>query len=126
MRACALALLSGWLFACGNCGEPAQPQTSREQSSAPAPEKPPAPTRTAEQEAAAAIEAAMAADKEKKPWPRPGWSAIALQDQVPICVFADYETRHKANLIEEVKQLELNADASIVIGAFAAWCVNEA
>jgi hypothetical protein len=57
---------------------------------------------------------------------KPGFHEVELRDEVPLCVLADFEAQYNAKFIEQVEKQKLRAGRSIVIAAFAGWCVNEA
>jgi hypothetical protein len=100
---------------CSDCAESeAAPAPASEQSAPLAEDKP--------------AEPAPAAPKTPPPvpYPAPGWFKVLIRDQVPICVFTDYAAHHEAQFIEQVTKQKLSADASVVMGAFGPWCVNEA
>lgn len=59
-------------------------------------------------------------------YPKPGWSKQTLDDTLPLCVFSDAEAREAAQFIEQVKSPKLAANHSLVFGAFAPHCINEA
>jgi hypothetical protein len=116
MRVRALTLLSCWLLGCSDCNRSDGPSA--------------APIESAEQPAALAQDAPEPASprppEPDKPWPKPGWTAISVDNDVPICVFADFAERHRAQSLEQVEPQKLRAGASVVMGAFGPWCVNEA
>lgn len=80
-------------------------------ATAPGPVAPPAP-----EEAAA-----------PEPNPRAvGWDKLRLEDDVPLCVFADHARRNQADFLSDVRPQRLAADHSVVFGAFAPGCIAEA
>jgi hypothetical protein len=117
----AVALLAFCALGCSTCGkhEDAPPPAAASQPLA------------ADKPAAQAAPAKPAAPKEptaaqKYGYPRPGWTAISVHDDVPLCLFTDYEAHFRAKFVEEVERQKLTANHSVVIGAFSGWCVNEA
>jgi hypothetical protein len=57
--------------------------------------------------------------------PKPGWSNVTIDQEVPICVFPSYAAHFEAKFLKDVKKQTLRADNTLVIGAFGPWCVNE-
>jgi hypothetical protein len=71
--------------------------------------------------------AAPAAEAPPKPkWPKEGFSEVTIVDRAPICVFESYRERGKAEFVDAAQRQKLRAGATVVFGAFAPWCVNEA
>jgi hypothetical protein len=112
--AVALALVSCWMLGCGHCGERAAPPAvdqapalKQDEPVPPLPEKPDA-------------------GPQKGRFPQPGWSKVALDSQLPVCVFPGYEEHHRAQFIEQVEKQKLPAKETVVFGVYAGWCVNEA
>lgn len=111
MRPRALALLVCGLLGCGDCDErsesaAAAAELARDAPVVPQPVKPkpaPAPPK----------------------YPRPGFTAVHLDNESPLCVFSDFEQHYNAKQIDQVERQKLRADKSVVIGTFAGWCVNE-
>jgi hypothetical protein len=54
------------------------------------------------------------------------WDEVKLEDEVPLCVFADHGERAKAPFLADVRKQTLHASSSVVFGAFAPGCQNEA
>ncbi len=54
------------------------------------------------------------------------WDKVKLEDEVPLCVFADHVGRDDALFLKDVSQQTLSADSTVVFGAFAPGCQNEA
>lgn len=111
-----LALVSTIGFGCGDCGgsEAVPPQPAQ----VAAPLQPNAP-------AAPAPEAPATTESSQNTWPKPGWSAVTLENGVPLCLFASGQAHFDAKSIDQVGPQELRAGARVTIGAFAGWCVNE-
>jgi hypothetical protein len=109
-----LALLLGAFGGCGDCADCGQradaPAARLEPLAQQAPPAPPPDPQPAARPAT----------------PRPGWSKVSLHDAVPICVFPGYAERELAPFVEQVQPHKLPAKSSVVFGAFAPWCVNEA
>jgi hypothetical protein len=61
----------------------------------------------------------------RSPYDRPGWTKIELQDNVPICVFANDQERVAASFIQQVHKQNLPADKPVTFGAYAPTCMNE-
>lgn len=59
-----------------------------------------------------------------KPDAREGWVHEELDDQVPLCIFSDYEERGRADFIEKVRPQKLRAGSVVVFGAFAPRCLH--
>lgn len=101
-------------------------------------EKSPSPNLTNETVDAASAEKAAPAPEPAKAVPSPvtvttaertpreGWSPITLDDEVPLCFFASYEERGKVPVVEQVKKQTLKPNATVILGAFGPWCMNEA
>jgi hypothetical protein len=51
---------------------------------------------------------------------------LTLEDEVPLCVFADHNARADAPFLKDVRKQTLRADARAVFGAFAPGCISEA
>jgi hypothetical protein len=113
-----VALAFCWILGCGNCGEGAAPPVAEQ-----APlekDKPVAPLPApAEKPDADVI-------PERGRFPKPGWSSVGVDNQSPLCVFADFEEHYNAKSIEQAEKQKLPAKHSVVMGVFAGWCVNEA
>jgi len=122
MRARAFALLACCLLGCGD-------DAARDKLPA-APPEPAALTREKAVDPAvpapAAEQPAKPALPPSEPWIREGFAAISIRDEVPLCVFSDYEAHHKVEFFEQITRQKLKADSPVVIGAFGPWCVNEA
>jgi hypothetical protein len=56
----------------------------------------------------------------------PEWEHVTIEDEVPLCVFADHLQRGDALFLEDVHRQTLHADSSVVFGTFAPGCQNEA
>jgi hypothetical protein len=56
----------------------------------------------------------------------PEWDTVRLEDEVPLCVFANYGERTKAPFLKDVRKQTLTADSRLVFGTFAPGCLNEA
>jgi hypothetical protein len=54
------------------------------------------------------------------------WDKVKLEDEVPLCVFADLSERAKAPFLEDVRKQTLRARSRVVFGTFAPGCQNEA
>jgi hypothetical protein len=65
-----------------------------------------------------------AAPAAPSPYDRPGWTKIELEDNVPICVFANDEERVLARFIEQVRKQSLPAEHAVTFGAYAPTCMN--
>ena len=121
--ALASAIVPAGLAGCGSdgCGgsssqpEPVAPAPAPLTQPAPAPVVPAAPA-----EPTSAEPAAESGDLIK-----PGWSKIAVDQEVPICVFPSYAAHFEAKFLKDVKKQSLRADNTLVVGAFGPWCVNE-
>ena len=59
-------------------------------------------------------------------YPKQGWSKQAVHDTLPLCVFSDVDQREAAQFVDQVKAQKLAANHSVVFGAFAPHCINEA
>lgn len=59
-------------------------------------------------------------------YPRPGFSVVKVDDKSPFCLFASEAERQLAPIsATQAKKQTLRAGASIVVGAYAPWCVHE-
>jgi hypothetical protein len=58
-------------------------------------------------------------------YPKPGWSKHVVDDQGPLCVFAGFADQELTKFAADAKKQTLRANASVVIGSFAGWCVSE-
>ena len=54
------------------------------------------------------------------------WDKVKLEDEVPLCVFADHTERGNALFLQDVREQTLSADSRVVFGTFAPGCQNEA
>ena len=54
------------------------------------------------------------------------WDEVKLEDEVPLCVFADHVERGNALFLQDVRQQTLSANSRVVFGTFAPGCQNEA
>jgi hypothetical protein len=54
------------------------------------------------------------------------WDKVKLEDEVPLCVFADHGERGKALFLQDVREQTLRADSRVVFGTFSPGCQNEA
>jgi hypothetical protein len=54
------------------------------------------------------------------------WDSVKLEDEVPLCVFADLGERAKAPFLKDVRRQTLTADSRAAFGTFAPGCLNEA
>lgn len=59
------------------------------------------------------------------PYPKPGWSKVKLEDEVPLCAFADFAAHGRAAMIQDVEPQQLSAKVGLVFGVFPPWCMNE-
>jgi hypothetical protein len=59
------------------------------------------------------------------PFDGPGWDAVKLVDDIPLCVFSDHGERGDALFLKDVRRQKLNAGAKVVFGTFAPGCVAE-
>jgi hypothetical protein len=119
MRARTLALFAGTFLGCGECGDPPMPRTAPVERAESLEQ--PQPSAPSDPEALAAAEPEPA-----EQWPRPGWHAVSVENDVPLCVFASHQARAQADFVEQAEKQKLRAGSSVVFGAFAGYCVNEA
>jgi hypothetical protein len=54
------------------------------------------------------------------------WDTVKLEDEAPLCVFADHTERGNALFLQDVREQTLGADSRVVFGTFAPGCLNEA
>lgn len=114
----ALALIACALCACHSCDDeppPSAPPAALTQAAtapAPPPIEPLPP------------DGGLPPEPAPVPYPKPGFTKVVINDEVPICAFPSYEARDKAIFLEDVKPQKLAASSSMVIGAFGPWCVN--
>jgi hypothetical protein len=54
------------------------------------------------------------------------WDKVKLEDEVPLCVFANHGERGKALFLQDVRQQTLRANSRVVFGTFPPGCQNEA
>jgi hypothetical protein len=123
------AALACWLWSCQSHSQPeVSAKTNELAPSQPAePVAPsPAPTTDVTTNSAAQPTATPATPSQRPTYPRPGWSEIVLEDELPICVFPDYTARNAAPFIDQVKAQTLRAGSRLVFGAFAPACINPA
>ena len=57
--------------------------------------------------------------------PKPGWSKVVVDDQVPICVFTGFAAQFEAKFLKDAKKQVLKAGEPVVIGPYGPWCVHE-
>lgn len=126
MRARALALLTCWSLGCSDCDGPEVQRPTRADEAAALQKAQPGVATGAERATGEPGSATPSAEPARPVHPRTGWSAVSIEDEVPLCFFAGHAERHAAEFVDQVESQELRANASVVIGAFAAWCVNEA
>lgn len=119
-RARILLVAACALWACG-CGKreasSVEPLEQQAVTAAAPPAEPPAATPPP-----AAAPAAPAAPV----YDGPDWESVKLVDDVPLCVFADYAERGKAPFLKDVRKQTLHANSTLIFGAFAPGCPNEA
>jgi hypothetical protein len=53
------------------------------------------------------------------------WDKVNLEDEGPLCVFADHIERGNALFLQDVREQTLSADSTVVFGTFAPGCQNE-
>jgi hypothetical protein len=124
-RALVLALASASLAGCGEgCACSGSEPVAQPGAPTPAPLTQPAtepPPQQPEPPAEPTAEAVPAVDRLTKP----GWSKVTVDEQVPICVFSNFVAHEEPKFLKDVKKQRLEADSTLVIGAFGPWCVNE-
>lgn len=108
-----ILLAAGSLSAAG-CGKRVTEPEGRQTRSSPLPG-----AASAGSAAASAAPASSAADATQI-------DKVKIDDEVPLCVFSDHEERDKAMFIENVHKVKVRPGSTLVIGAFAPGCVNEA
>jgi hypothetical protein len=57
---------------------------------------------------------------------RAKWDKVKLEDDVPLCVFADPDQRAEARFLKDVGKQTLRAKTKVTFGAFPPGCMNEA
>lgn len=103
-----------------------QPVTTPAPTTAPPATPDPAAAQVAADESAL-IGQAEPSHNEARGFPKPGWSKLVLEDEVPVCIFSSHDTRAQAPFADQAKQPQkLRAGSSLVFGAFGAGCLNEA
>jgi hypothetical protein len=119
MNPCIVAAFSCWCLACGDKAQPSAAAEKRElHAPAPAaPEPPPVP-------APPKLPFSTVASPDPVGDPKEGWSKVAVDDDVPLCLFSDFVTRDAAEFIDEVQPQKIEAGKPAYFGAFASRCVN--
>jgi hypothetical protein len=56
---------------------------------------------------------------------RATWDKVKLEDDVPLCVFADPDQRDEAHFLKDVRKQTLRAKTKVTFGAFAPGCMSE-
>lgn len=84
----------------------------------------PAPLTQAQPEPAPAPKEPVIPERMAK-YPKPGWSKHVVDDQGPLCVFSGFADQELTKFPAEAKKQTLKANASVVMGSFAGWCVSE-
>jgi hypothetical protein len=56
----------------------------------------------------------------------PARDKLRVEDEVPLCVFANHSERGDALFLKDVRKQTLRANSRVVFGAFAPGCLNEA
>jgi hypothetical protein len=51
--------------------------------------------------------------------------SVKLEDELPLCVFADYSERGKAPTLRDVRKQTLRANSRVVFGTYSPVCLNE-
>lgn len=118
-----LVLLAG-LSACGkDCGCGGEAPLAAPTPAALAPTQPPAPEPQPE-----STVPPMPTVPSPHPvgYPKEGWSKVVIDDQVPLCLFPDYQAHYEAKFLKDVTKQTLKANATLVVGAFGPYCINEA
>ena len=109
-----IVLLTACSLFAGGCGKRVAEPEGRQTRSSPAPS-----AASAGSAAASAAPAGPAGDA-------PPVDKVRIDDDVPLCVFSDYDERERAMLIENVHKVKVRAGSTVVMGAFAPGCINEA
>jgi hypothetical protein len=52
--------------------------------------------------------------------------SVKLEDELPLCAFADYSARADAPTLRDVRKQTLRANSRIVFGTYSPVCLNEA
>jgi len=60
-------------------------------------------------------------------YPKEGWTKLKLNEQTPLCVFANELERYDAKFIEQVKKKpDLKAGKPVTFGSYGPHCINKA
>jgi hypothetical protein len=104
------------LWACCSCGREGAGVKPAEQDAVSAPDS----LTQGAVNAAAPVAAAASSDGAAE------WDKVKVEDEVPLCVFADHTERGNALFLQDVREQTLGADSRVVFGTFAPGCLNEA
>jgi hypothetical protein len=93
----------------------------------------PAPlTQNAAEQKPAEPEAAPTPPPEKKGpsedfigYPKEGWTKLKLNEETPLCVFANELERFNAKFVEQAKKQDLKAGKSVTFGTYGPYCINK-
>jgi hypothetical protein len=115
MRARAILVATCGLWACNSDGRERDSVKPEAACAVPLAES---PTRAAVNDAAPAVAAASSNGAVV-------WDKVKVEDDVPLCVFADHVERGNATFLKDVRKQTLSADSRVVFGTFAPGCQNE-